>query len=134
MAEVGSTKLSESGCTGSGCVAMLFFGIIGFIVLAEIPDIVVAKYRRQRNEVGAKVEAIRNAELAYQKKHGSFIPVKAYPPLSKGKAQKWEAKASGGFQTLGWMPKDGKVRGSFSVTTTADDFQVTGVGFWLSGF
>ena len=38
----------------------------------------------------------------------------------------WNASESGGFQTLGWIP-DGMVRGSYSVTTMADDFRAIGL-------
>ena len=55
-----------------------------------------------------------------------FVEASPYPLFPGIESQMWNVSESGGFQTIGWIP-DGMVRGSYSVTTTIDDFRAVGV-------
>ena len=78
-------------------------------------------------EILQNVQAIKTAEFAYEGNWDVFVPAALYPKSPSSSPQEWVRESSGGFATLGWSP-DGDVRGSYSVTTTATNFTVIGIG------
>ena len=105
---------------------MIVVAIIGILAAIAIPNFVEMQYRAKRSEVPGNVDGIKTAELAYDAAFDTFIVEGSFQPNSTpDKAQRnWTTGTN--FDTLGWGP-DGKVRGSYQVTTTSStDFTVTG--------
>ncbi|MGC6507343.1 MAG: hypothetical protein ACON4U_02960 [Myxococcota bacterium] len=79
-----------------------------------------------RSELPAHIKSIKSAQLAHELEHDIFVECPSYPSTPSTEPQMWVVSESGGFETIRWMP-DGDVRGSYSVTTTASDFTITGI-------
>ena len=105
---------------------MIVVAIIGILAAIAIPNFVSMQYRAKRAEVPSNVDGIKTAQMAYDAAFDEYIQVSSFFPGSVGKAQiPWPSGSN--FDTLGWSP-DGRVRGSYKVTTTSTtDFLVTGI-------
>ncbi|MFT4977747.1 MAG: type IV pilus assembly protein PilA [Myxococcota bacterium] len=105
---------------------MIVVAIIGILAAIAIPNFVSMQYRAKRAEIPANVDGIKTAELAYDAAFDTFVVQATLYPGAPGKAQVAWASGSG-FDTIGWSP-DGKVRGSYKVTTSSStNFVITGV-------
>ena len=111
---------------------MIVVAIIGILAAIAIPNFVKMQYKAKRAELPSNVKAVKEAEEIYNSENDQYLAVGANPAAAPGKkATAWTS--STGFNNLNWHP-DGKVRGSYSVTTTATsngtpggDFEVMGV-------
>lgn len=107
-------------------VAVLVVGFMTFII--AYPNFVMMKYRAERAEVQAHVEAIRDAELAWYKSHGNYLAVssrEAARAQGPGEALRpWEGGPD--WDALGWAP-EGTVRGAYWVEVNGGGFVVRGI-------
>ena len=104
---------------------MIVVAIIGILAAIAIPNFVTMQYKTKRSEVPTNLKAIKTAEIAYESNFDVFVTATAYPSAPSKTTQTWTKSASGGFATLGWAP-DGEVRGSYSVSTTSQNFTAMG--------
>ena len=111
---------------------MIVVAIIGILAAIAIPNFIEMQYRAKRSEVPSNVKGIKTAELGYDAAFDTFVQATAHPTTTASKQQVDWAGGNADFQKLGWAP-DGKVRGVYTVTTTAagggsagGDFTVTG--------
>jgi type IV pilus assembly protein PilA len=111
---------------------MIVVAIIGILAAIAIPNMMEMQYRSKRAEVPTLVRGIKDAERAIEAEKNSYLPVAAHPTSSPGKKPRAWGAGNTAYQVLGWAP-DGKVRGQYSVSTTASsssspagDFRVTG--------
>lgn len=137
MSEDAPPKNNTGLMIGIGCVAFFFvFPMIGIFAAVIIPSffryqhrlkhVESRVYNSKHSEAQMHLQAIRTAELAYHAEHDVYLSVSPYPLYVGKEKYAWNPAASGKFQTLGWAP-DGYARGSYSVTTTGDNFQVIGI-------
>ncbi len=112
---------------------MIVVAIIGILAAIAIPNFVEMQYRSKRAEVPVLVRGIKDAERAIEAEQNAYLVVTAHPTSTPGKKPRDWGGGNNAFQILGWAP-DGKVRGQYSVATTASsssspagDFKVTGV-------
>ena len=112
---------------------MIVVAIIGILAAIAIPNMVEMQYRSKRAEVPVLVRGIKEAERAIEAEMNVYLPVAAHPTSTPGKKPRAWGAGNTSYQVLGWSP-DGKVRGTYSVTTTvssasnpAGDFTVAGV-------
>lgn len=113
---------------------MIVVAIIGILAAIAIPNFIEMQYRAKRSEVPSNVKGIKTAEMGYDAAFDQFVQIStAHPVATVGKTQVDWAGGNADFQKLGWAP-DGKVRGQYSVGTTAvggstagGDFTVTGI-------
>jgi len=127
MSEETPKKSNTGLIIGIGC-AVLIVGtfVIGIVAAIAIPNFVSMQYKTKRSEIPMNMKAIKTMQVAYRQNFDVYVPAAAYPRTPSKEAQAWVVSESGGFQTLGWQP-DGAVRGSYSVTTTANDFEIIGL-------
>jgi len=103
---------------------MIVVAIIGILASIAIPNAVEYSYRAKRAEGPVNVDAIKTAEIGYEAAFDSYIPATAHPAGAHGKKPRdWDG-GNTEYQQLGWRP-DGMVRGTYTVTTTSSDFNIT---------
>ena len=111
---------------------VIVVAIIALLASIAIPNFMSAQFRAKRAEVAPNVTGIMNAQVAYDAAHDTYLEIPWAPgPDPSGKqAVTWIGNSD--FDELGWSP-DGKVRGTYAVTTVNDrsaqkdaDFTVTG--------
>jgi len=106
---------------------MIVVAIIGILAAIAIPNFVAMQYRSKRAEIPPNVDGIKTAELAYDAAFDMFMVEASLKPDASPNKQQRGWTSGTGFDTLGWAP-DGKVRGSYSVSSTSStDFKVTGI-------
>ena len=106
---------------------MIVVAIIGILAAIAVPNFMSMQYKTKRSEVPMNMKAIKTSEEAYKAADNVYVVASAYPASPAANPQTWDSTASGGFETLGWLP-DAKVRGSYAVSTTSNtDFTITGL-------
>ncbi len=112
---------------------MIVVAIIGILAAIAIPNFVEMQYRAKRAEVPANVDGIKTAQMGYDAAFDEFISCTDHPGAAGiGKKQVDWAGGNSEFQKLGWSP-DGKVRGTYSVTTTTAGSTAKGADFTVTG-
>ena len=85
-----------------------------------------------RQECANNVLAIKKAEMAYDAEYNTFVTAVAHPSTTPNKSPRDWGNGNTDFQKLGWHP-DGKVRGTYSVATTAAGSSTPGGNFTVKG-
>ncbi len=85
------------------------------------------KKRGIEAELVSNLKSIKTAEIVYDSNFDVFISAEQYPATPNEKGHAWVKDDAGGFATMGWSP-DGKVRGTYAVTTSSVDFTAVGIG------
>ena len=111
---------------------MIVVAIIGILAAIAIPNFVEMQYRAKRAEIPSNVKAIKEVEMAYDAEYNAFVTATAHPTSTIGKSPVAWGNGNTDFQKLGWSP-DGKVRGKYSVATTAASSSVPGGNFTVKG-
>lgn len=115
-------------------VTLLFVGCGTSELMSMVNNNVLdVKHKECRAEVPSHVKAIKEAQQIYNAENDAYLTVSAHPSATPpGKVQQAWAGGNDGFNTLNWKP-NGKVRGVYSVSTSAystvtpgGDFEVTG--------
>ena len=104
----------------------IMMGLLAVILVAALPQVMKMELQAKRSELPTNVQGIKVAQLQYHEVYGSFITCSPYPASPSTSPQRWERWSSGGFSTIGWSPKT-EVRGSYSVSMSATDFDAYGV-------
>ena len=111
---------------------MIVVAIIGILAAIAIPNFVEMQYRAKRAEIPSNVKAIKETEMAYDAEYNSFVTAAAHPSTTANKVPRDWGNGNTDFQKLGWPP-DGKVRGTYSVATTAAGSSTPGGNFTVKG-
>ena len=111
---------------------MIVVAIIGILAAIAIPNFVEMQYRAKRAEIPSNVKAIKEVEMAYDAEYNAFVTATAHPTSTVGKSPVAWGNGNTDFQKLGWSP-DGKVRGAYSVATTAASSSNPGGNFTVKG-
>jgi hypothetical protein len=97
----------------------------------EIEEVATAQsaglknYTGCRSEVPHNVKAIKTAEIIYDAENDEYLAISAHPSAYPSGATAVVWGENKGFKNLNWSP-NGKVRGVYSVSATARDFEVKG--------
>ena len=128
MSDEVTTKSNTGKIIGIGCLVVAFLAVpvIGIIAAIAIPNFVSMQNKTKAGEIPMNMNAIKVAEISYYSQFDQYVAADAYPPFVEKQAKIWDGQASGGFETIGWIPF-GNVRGSYSVSTTHNDFTITGI-------
>lgn len=111
---------------------MIVVAIIGILAAIAIPNFVDMQYRAKRAELAPNVDGIKTSEQGYDAAYDQYLLASQHPAGTPGKTLADWAGGNVGFQKLGWKP-DGKVRGRYSVTTTAPTAALPGGDFVVTG-
>jgi type IV pilus assembly protein PilA len=106
---------------------MILLAIFGILAAIAVPNFIEMQYRAKRAEVPSNLDGIKTAVLAYESAYGHLMSESdPQPDRAPGKhTRDW--RVGSGFDAIGWQP-DGKVRGSYSITTAKPgDFEIRGV-------
>ena len=106
---------------------------IGILAAIAIPNFIVMQLKAKRAELPSNIDAIRVGELAYYAAFDQYVgcgdEMSARRVVGKELRDPASDPAMPCFrESIGWQP-DGKVRGAYWVTVSADgqDFEVYGV-------
>ena len=123
-------KLSEKGDPLSQMAAglcMLGSKSVYARLLETPPEKSPTMLKAMRGELPINIKKIKTAQLQYESIHDSFVSCDEYPSRSGGSSKRsWSPPETSGFEILKWQPES-DVRGSYSVTTTTNDFTIVGV-------
>ena len=112
---------------------MIVVAIIGILAAIALPNFVEMQYRVKRAELPSNVDAIEGVVIAYDAAFDQYIPVADHPGVAGiGKKQVNWGAGNPDFRLIGWRP-DGRVRGSYGVTTTVASSSDPGADFRVSG-
>ena len=105
---------------------LILVALIGIISNAIIPRLLQLELQAKRSEIPVNLKAIRASQLSYHQQFLVYVKCSAYPSTPTVQSNTWKKSESGGFKTINWTP-DGKVRGSYMVSTVSTNFTATGI-------
>ena len=111
---------------------MIVVAIIGILAAIAIPNFVEMQYRAKRAEIPSNVDGIKTAEMGYDAAFDQFLSAADHPGTTVNKKQQAWGAGNSDYQNLGWSP-DGKVRGSYAVSTTVPSSATPGADFTVTG-
>ena len=123
-----SISLEELDLGAGGSTA----AVMGVMAAVAIPNFIEMQLKAKRAEIPSNVKALKEAQEIFNSENDRYLYVSQHPRMQPGKdAVSWESGNSG-FNNLNWHP-DGKVRGVYSVTTTATSRRTPGGDFKVIG-
>lgn len=112
-------------------IALVALGSVALVCMGSamaVPNFVAMQLKSKRAELPANVESIREAELAYHARTGTYLAVsserEAAGEMPGAAPRPW--RGGSGWDELGWSP-DGDVRGAYWVELTATGFVAFGL-------
>jgi len=108
-----------------GCQwALLLFVAVLFVFLLSIwvfLPLMIKRHKAKLDEVPAYLLGIRTAEVSYEARFGSFLPVGLHPrSITDLSSTPAEWTPGSGFDTLGWHPDRRAVQATFQVEVLPD--------------
>ncbi len=98
---------------------MIAVAVVGVLIATAIANFSRVQLRSRAGEARTQLAAIRTAEEGYFAEHGSYAPsgLEHPPPPETNQKRLWVPTASGGFDTLGFVP-EGEVYFTYFVAAT----------------
>lgn len=101
--------------------------VVALLLLVTVPLWLSTSRKSARAEVPLLVNAIRTAEITYEKAFDDYVSAEAAPrPLTAVDDQKVPWRSTPGFDRLAWQPDATEVWGAYQVVAREDGFTVTG--------